>query len=691
MKTLKTKALVAILLATASVLPLIPFVAHAEETATESDTVIVTGRINPDDPAPVRQTRARLSRTPGSVAVVARESYDNSYALGLFDTLKSVSGVFAQKKFGEDGRFSIRGSGIGNSAHNRGSWLAIDGVPVNQADGSGDFQEMDPLSVRYVEVYKGANALRFGGAQLGGAVNYVTPTGLNAGYRSLVRVEGGSFGTLRGHVAYADVLGDYDLYVAATATKADGWRDNSQQEAKRLTVNAGRTFGEDRSIRLILQANDLDQRIAGGLTLDQALNSPTATTAANYPDLKYGRNVVSIRSTVQTDWKLNDNWRLNAGVYAAWKNLIHPISVYIDYNYQNYGAFARFDGQGSLFSRRADVFAGVNYRAGLTDVQNYVNANGSPGAQTGLAAQNASSWDVFGEGRLFVSDELALIAGGSYGWTERNYTNRLNAANNADKSFDWFAPRFGVLWQNEQGYQVFANLTRSVEAPTYGALVQSPLPQFTPVDFQDATTFEVGTRGRSAHLIWDLAVYRAQIDGEMLNFIVSPDIPAASFNAEHTVHQGLEAALDWKMGAVSGWETTLRQTYTWSDFHFDGDKTYGDATLPVIPEHYYRAELAFNRDGWKVAPSVEWVPSEVWVDYANTKQAPGYTVWNLSLSKKVSKSVDVFIDARNLADTRYVSSVNAVTDFTKVAASSQRVFWPGEGPAVFVGIRLTGG
>ncbi|ESQ89625.1 TonB-denpendent receptor [Asticcacaulis sp. AC460] len=683
----RKRALIALLAASTA---LTPFVASADEAA-ESDTVIVTGQLNPDDPAPVRQARARLSRTPGAVAVVARESYDNSYALGLFDTLKSVSGVFAQKKFGEDGRFSIRGSGIGNGSHNRGSWLAVDGVPINQADGSGDFQEMDPLSVRNVEVYKGANALRFGGAQLGGAVNYVTPTGLKAGYRSLVRIEGGSFGTLRGHAAYAGVIGDYDLYVAATATRADGWRDNSQQEAKRLTVNVGRTFGEERSVRLILQANDLEQRIAGGLTLDQAMNTPTATTAANYPDLKYGRNVVSVRSTVQTDWKLNDNWRLSGGVYAAWKNLIHPISVYIDYNYQNYGAFARVDGQGALFGRRADVFAGVNYRAGLTDVRTYVNANGAPGARTGLAAQNASSWDVFGEGRLFVTDELALIAGGSYGWTNRDYINRLNTANNADKSFDWFAPRLGLLWQNERGHQVFANLTRSVEAPTYGALVQTPLPQFTPVAFQDATTFEVGTRGRSAHLIWDLAVYRAQIEGEMLNFIVSPDIPAATFNADHTVHQGLEAALDWKIGVVGGWETTLRQTYTWSDFHFDGDKTYGDARLPVIPEHYYRAELAFARDGWKIAPSVEWVPSKVWVDYANTKQAPGYTVWNLSLAKKVNKSVDVFVDARNLADARYVSSVNAVTDFTKVAASSQRVFWPGEGRAIFVGIRLTGG
>ena len=689
MSKLSSRVLVGALLVTASVLPFIPFAADAEEIDDPS-TVIVTARPDPFDPPAVKSTRTRLSRTPGAVAVVARESYDNSYALGLFDTMKNVSGVFAQKKFGEDSRFSIRGSGIGNNIHNRGAWLAIDSVPVNQADGSGDFQEMDPLSARYIEVYKGANALRFGGAQLGGAVNYATPTGENAGYRTLLRVEGGSFGTLRGHVAYADVIGDYDVYLSTTLSKTDGWRPNSQGDAKRVTFNVGRTFGEGRSIRLILQGHDVVQRNAGALSLDNALNAPLQTTAANYSALHFGRNMTSVRSTVATDWKLNENWALSGGVYGAWKHLDHPISIYIDFTYQNYGAFARLDGQGTLFGHRADMFAGVNYRAGLTDANIYVNANGTKGNLTSQSRQNASSWDAFAEGRLFVTDEVALVAGGSYGWTHRDYSNWLNRANDAQKSFDWFAPRLGILWQNAEGHQVFANLTKSVEAPTYGALVQSPLPQFTTVDVQDATTFEIGTRGRTTNLLWDVALYRAGIDGEMLSFITSPDIPAATFNAEKTIHQGLEAALDWKIAKLGDWETTLRQTYTWSDFRFDGDKVYGDNRLPVVPEHYYRGELVFAGHGWRITPSVEYVPSDVWVDFANTTKSPGYTVWNLGLAKTINSGLDAFVEARNLNDERYVSSVNSVTDFTKVAASTRNAFWPGEGRAVFVGVRLTG-
>src|SRR3546814_10001572 len=69
-------------------------------------------------------------------------------------------GVFAQGRYGEEARLSIRGSGIGRGFHLRGVTLLIDSAPVNTADGSGDFQEIDPLMLSHLEVYRGANGDR---------------------------------------------------------------------------------------------------------------------------------------------------------------------------------------------------------------------------------------------------------------------------------------------------------------------------------------------------------------------------------------------------------------------------------------------------------------------------------------------------------------------------------------------------
>jgi iron complex outermembrane receptor protein len=648
--------------------------------AVEVDALIVTARPNSDDPPAVAEARRSLSETPGAVTVVAAESYQDRYAQTLAESLRDAPGVFAQKRYGEDIRLSIRGSGLGNAVHNRGVLLARDGVPYNEADGFGDFQLIDPATARFTEVYKGGNALRFGGALLGGAVNIVTPTGRDAVAPNRLRLDGGAYRTVRGHAETARAGEDWDLFAAATALSVNGWRDQSDQTAQHLTLSLGRRFGEDREARLILSAHNSDQEIPGALTLAEALTTPKRTTPASLA-LEYQRNVRSLRATLQTRWRLGAQTVLTGAVYGGWKDLDHPLFQVIDQESRNFGGFARLDWEGALGGRKADLFAGLWLRRGDLDANQWVNLKGSRGARTAASAQNATAADAFAEGRLFVTDRLALIAGASAGWTDRDYRNLLDRALSRTVEFEWLAPRLGVLWEAEDGAQVFANLTRSVEPPNFSALAQTVSGGgFVQLAPQEAWTAEAGTRGRRGPFTWDLAIYRAELKHELLNFIIGPDIPAATFNAGPTIHRGFEAGLDWRLAAR--WR--LRQTYAWSDFRFDGDRIYGDNRLPVAPEHHYRAELRYDHPaGWFVAPSVAWVPGDTFVDYANTLKAPGYAVWSLNAGWTIRDGLSAFVEARNLADERYVSNFAAVTDARR---ASTAVFHPGEGRALFGGL-----
>lgn len=664
-----------------------PALAQTQTPTTELDTVIVTGVRNSDDPAVVAEARERLSRTPGAVAVVAAESYEDRYAAAFSDTLRSVPGVFAQRRWGEEVRLSIRGSGIGQSLHLRGVLLAQDGVPVSAPDGFGDFQELDPLIARYTEVYKGGNALRFGGAALGGAINILTPTGRNAPFDNLVRLEGGSFETRRAHVAIAREHGDWDVYAAGTWAGSDGFLDHQSADSKRLTVNAGRQFGEDREVRLIVQANSVDLDISGTQSLNQALTDPRA------PDpyvraMDYGRDVDSVRVTAQTRWRLNDGLVFEGGVYVADKRLFHPVPVVLQNDYRFWGGFGRLDWTGQVGGLRADAFAGAYFRAGDNDSSVFLNTGGgNPGFRIGDTLQTASGVDVFAEGRLFVTNRLALIAGGSWGRSGREVENRLVPANSADRDYDWFSPRVGLLWEEDDGSQIYANLTRSVEPPSFLELVQSPVPQFVDLDAQKAWTAEIGARGQRGPFRYDVSIYRARIEGELLNYVIIPNNPALSFNAGDTVHQGIEAGLDWRLIEGEPGRLTLRQTWTWSDFFFENDATYGDNRLPIMPEHAYRAELKYEHPaGWFIAPSVEWVPNDIYVDYANTLKYPGYTTLSLNAGVDLAHGASLFLDLRNLADERYVSNANAVTDATTAATN---VFTPGEGRSAYLGVRFT--
>lgn len=683
------QAVLRLLASTAVLATFAPVAARAAEMdapAPTVDSVVVTARRNPEDPPIVAEARARLSETPGAVAVVSAESYRDRFTPGTADLLRDVPGVYAQRKWGGDTRLAIRGSGIGNASHNRGVLLAQDGVPFNEADGYGDFQLIDPSIARYTEVYKGGNALRFGGALLGGAVNLVTPTGRDAGLEDLVRIEGGSYGTARAHAEVARVYGDWDVFAAATGQTAQGSRQQSEGQEQHASLNLGRKFGDDREIRLLVSGGYVHQEIPGSVTLGQALNSPRSANASNLA-MNYQRDMASVRSVLQANWRLSPSTVFEGGVYATWKDLDHPIFQVIAQESRNYGAFGRFDWKGEVAGLQADAFYGAWLRIGDLDGAQYLNLRGSRGAQTAKNRQNAKALDVFGEGRLFVTDQLALTAGGSWGQAWRDYqsyklpgvASSFNLTQSVD--YDWLAPRVGVLWQAQDGAQVYANLTRSVEPPNFSALAPTAA-GFTPLKAQAAWTAEVGARGRRGPLIWDVAFYRAELRDELLNYTVDQSIPASTFNAGKTVHQGLEAGLDWRIMR----ELRLRQTYTWSDFRFQGDVQYGDHRLPVVPEHFYRAELKYEHpSGWWIAPNLEWTIQDYWVDYQNTLRAPAYAILGLGAGWKSPHGLSLYVDARNLTDKRYVSNVTAVTD-ARIPTVSTAVFYPGDGRSVFGGV-----
>lgn len=660
----------------------------------QRDTVIVTATRDPEDPPVVAEARERLSRTPGAVAVVSSESYENRYAPGISDMLRDVPGVYVQKKWGGDTRLSIRGSGIGNANHLRGTLIAQDGMPLNEADGFGDTQMVDPAIARFTEVYKGGNALRYGGALLGGAINIVTPTGKTMPSTGLVRVEGGSYGTVRGHVEAGGQWGAWDGFAAVTGQSSDGWRQLSEGDWQFASTNFGYTFGEDQEVRAYLSGGYIHQQIPGSLSLDQALNSPDLANPGNVGNGvtagNYQRDQSVVRGAVQTRWRFDANTVFEGGVYATSKKLDHPIFQVIDQESQNWGVFGRLDWTGEAFGKKTDLFYGVSYRSGELDANQWVNLNGSRGARTAQSDQDATGLDAFVEGRLFLNDSFALIAGGSYGRAERDYQSYPPSAVvvTAEKTYDWFAPRVGFLWQNDDGAQVYGNITRSVEAPNFSSLAPTT-GGFQPLRPQDAWTAELGTRGRVGDFVWDVAIYRAEIDDELLTFTVDPSngIPAATFNAlDGTVHQGVEAGLDWEI--MDG--LRLRQTYMWSDFRFTGDRQYGDNRLPIVPEHTYRAELKWTSpEGFWIAPSLEWSMKDTFVDYMNTFRAPSYSVLNLSLGREFDDGVTLFLDIRNLTDESYVSNFSSLVNWNAATPAQRTVFFPGDERSVYGGIAFT--
>ncbi|MGJ4926351.1 TonB-dependent receptor family protein [Bradyrhizobium sp. HKCCYLS2038] len=629
----------------------------------------------------------RIQQTPGAVAVVPDTAFRNAPAQTIKDVLDYVPGVFAQPKWGDDTRLSIRGSGLSRNFHLRGTQLYLDGVPINTADGYGDFQEIDPTAYRYVEVYKGANALRFGANSLGGAINFVTPTGRDASaFES--RLDGGAFGYLRGQASTGGVYGAADYFVTGSASRTDGFRDHSWGAAERGSANVGYQVSPDFETRFYLNANTVRQRIPGEVSKTSALNSPQ-TAAANNMLNDWQRNIDTVRVANKSTLHL-DNTDIEFGVFAVDRHLMHPIFQWLDYRYHDYGGFVRAVDDREIGGHRNRFTLGLNIQNGTTDANQYVNIGANKGTPLSSLVQKPENYTLYGENAWYVAPSVSLIAGAQFLHAVRS--QGVNFSLNGDvagrATYDLFSPKVGVLWDVDPAWQVFANVSRSGEAPSFGE-GNGAATRFYDIKAQTATTYEIGTRGRRPDVTWDFALYHADIKNELQCFFSSFGNCNVT-NADKTMHQGVEAGLGVSLlkglavNSDAPDRVWLNVAYTYSDFRYANDATWGNNRLPGAPPHVLRAELLYKHpSGVAFGPNIEWVPQSYFVDSANTLSTDPYLLWGLKATYDDGKHFSAYLEGRNLANKAYI----ATTSIIDRATPTSTLFNPGNGRGVYAGLR----
>jgi iron complex outermembrane recepter protein len=628
-----------------------------------------------------------IHQSAGGVGIVDLEKAREGRVSNFSDTLKFATGVLAQSRFGaEESRLSIRGSGLQRTFHGRGIKLMQDGIPVNLSDGSFDFQAIEPMATRYVEVYRGANALRYGASNLGGAINYVSSTGYDAPMLEL-RGEIGSFDYRRSGVATGGVIGNMDYFVSSSTFEQDGFRDYSYQKGERTNANIGYRFNEDVETRFYMgYANSLSE-LPGSLTKRQLKLNPEQPNAASVMG-RQRRDIDLWRFANKTTFRFGSS-RLEIGAYYSDKTLFHPIFQVLDQDNKDYGMDVRLIHDGQWLNRRNEFVIGYAPSRGTTDENRWMNNNGRRGMMTNSSEQIASNSEFYAENRWYVVPELALITGLQHNRSKREYNDKLFASLAQDESFDVTysrtSPKLGVLYQFKPSIQFFANVSRSFEPPSFGELAGGLRPNI--VSAQKGTTFEIGSRGHSVNVDWDIAAYYARLDNELLqtqvfaagnNGALSPQ----TTNAGRTTHAGVEMGMTARLPANLEW----RHNFLVNEFRFDNDPTFGDSRLPGIPRTLLRGELMYRVGGIYMGPTIEISPQRYAVDFAENLYNDSYTLFGWKMGQQVNRQLSWFLEGRNLTDRKYASTTSVVFDTTR-PGTSQSLFLPGDGRSVYMGVQ----
>lgn len=663
--------------------------AQAHATALQLDPSEISAETVSDPTAPSQaEVRADFAKIPGGASVIDSASYKTGRSSTPQDTLGLATGVFVQPRFGaEESRLSIRGSGLNRTFHGRGLLLLQDGAPINLADGSFDFQTLEPLATEHIEVLRGANAWRYGNASLGGAINFVAPTGKSAAPLNL-RAEGGSFGYQRVAGAVGEDFGHADAYLSASQFSQQGFREHAKQDSQRYFSNIGGRINDQLTTRLYLSHVESNSELPGSLTKSQMRqDAQQASASAVSGDQK--RDLTINRIGNLTSFELNDQHSLQLATYYNEKSLFHPIYQVLDVDSTDFGL---------RLTHRWDNAAGWAWQAGVDASKgrnfqdNYLNIRGQKGRKVDDLQQTANNLNVFTELSAPLAEDWALIGGLSWLNQRREVDDQLpcNAFISAfckpqndsfDETYRGHIGRLGVLNDYSEALQLFANFSQSYEPPTFaemtGGLIKAPN------DAQTADTLEAGLRWQQDRLEVDLAVYHSRVRDELLSLSDAKGNPLGTVNAEQTIHQGIELGSSLSLG-----QFTLRGQYLLNDFRFDNDALYGDNQLPGMPSQFVKGELLWQQDGFYAGPTAEWVPSDYNVDMADSLDADSYAIWGFKVGYQMPSGLDLFIEGRNLSDKTYAATTGIVTNAAADIASGKdpAVFMPGDGRALFTGI-----
>ena len=250
--------------------------AQTSSNTVETEEVTVTGEATDSltSGSPEESAKQKM-QVPGPFTVKTNDDMELGRASNFEDLLQRTPGVFLQSENGSEvSKISIRGSGITSEDEPLGVMFLMDGLNFNQGDGETTLEDLDVATISHAEIFRGANAFKYGALTLGGAINLVPFTGYDAAPFQ-VRLEGGSYGFFRGDMNGGAVQGKFDDFGAISFRARDGFREHSREDTEILFADFGYKFSDQVENRFYLTLDHTNRNLPGGLTKSQMEDDPS--------------------------------------------------------------------------------------------------------------------------------------------------------------------------------------------------------------------------------------------------------------------------------------------------------------------------------------------------------------------------------------------------------------------------------
>ena len=669
-------------------------------------TVFVAGPVAAQEllePITVTVTAPRLAtpltQFPAAVDVVdERTATQARQGLQLDEALNRIPGVFAQNRynFAQDVRLSIRGFGARAPFGIRGLRILQDGIPETTPDGQSQVDAIDLLNVSRIEVLRGPNAALYGNAT-GGVVAITTRDGSDPrghGGGALL----GSYGFQRLEALSEAQAGSGSYSLSFHDLRFDGYRDQARAEKRLLRLHLAQAL-EAGDLSLHLRALDAP------LTEDPGALTRVELDADRRAAAPLAQRLDSRQSAEQLT--LGAQWRqpvgegqLRLGAFATRRDYAQQLPFPGD----SQVAYERdFEGIHTGYERDwgpTRVLLGLDLERQRDDrTRNCINFALEPSCSppgepvTGPLAldqrESAHSRGLYVHTDTLLGDDWNLALGARHDRIRFDIDDWLRPEGidlSGRRTFDEASASAGLIWHWETGHRAFANVATAFETPTFTEFANpAGTGGFNPdLEPQYARAFEIGMRGETGILAYDVTAHVTRVRDELVPFQPDPDGRVFYRNASRTAREGLEIGAELR--PAPQWH--LRAAVTLNDFRYreyrlDDGQDYAGNRLPGLPAQQLFLEAAW-RDGPAFAVLDALYTGSRYADDANDVKVDAQTTVNARIGRHWDHGrlrAEGFVAVNNLFNTDAIDNV-------RINARGGRYFEPAPDRNFLIGLRL---
>jgi len=616
------------------------------------------------------KTERKVSDVPASINIITEKDIENSVALSANEILKNVAGINIRNSMGlmsvgTTNKIYMRGFG-GSDAR---SLVLIDGVPMNDPyTGAAEWNQIPMSSIKRIEVVKGSGSSLYGSNAMGGVINIITKKPKEQ--KTDISLSYGSMNTKIGSISTTGKVDKFGYFLSGQMAKSDGYiadvvanqKDNSiKRGVERENANLKFTYDIDDTSDITASYIYYHNQAVGVLDVPDGYNpyeQTMHTLQATYA--KFFDNSSDMKITIYS--KPGNN---------SYDSLVYNATYQTELQYKDegenddYGATAQY----TIPIEDHIITAGIDMKNSSAEKKNIYSTG-----DVILTKGSQDYYGIFAQDEWFVNKQFILNIGGRVDYY-KNHSGEMHDEvnsvdmNYAEKSFNAFSPKIGAVYHATKSTSIRASIGKAFRAPTVNDLYRDWI-SYSKVyagnanlDPETVISYEIGVDQKIGDGNIHITAYRS--DAEDFIYSIDPLDPLSTNYKEKTnvgevEIQGVEFEVDYTF--TDALKVMANYTYNESKIKkFEANRALEGKYLTYVPKNKASVSIEYmNPKFINIIASGRYVGKR-YSDDANTesKAYESYTLYDLKLSRKITKNSQLEVSVDDLFDRSYVEYYNS--------------------------------